>query len=56
MVPDYFGQEKPIQGKAVDIDRNGFLIIETKNGLLTLNSGEVSIRQNKEERDEVQGT
>lgn len=52
----YFGQEKPIQGKAVDIDRNGFLIIETKNGLLTLNSGEVSIRQNKEERDEVQGT
>ena len=43
----YFGQEKPIQGKAVDIDRNGFLIIETKNGLLTLNSGEVSIRQNK---------
>ena len=38
----YFGQEKPIQGKAVDIDRNGFLIIETKNGLLTLNSGEVS--------------
>lgn len=52
----YFGQEKPIQGKAVDIDRNGFLIIETKNGLLTLNSGEVSIRQNKEERHEVQGT
>ncbi|NCB70686.1 MAG: biotin--[acetyl-CoA-carboxylase] ligase [Clostridia bacterium] len=52
----YFGQEKPIQGKAVDIDRNGFLIIETKNGLLTLNSGEVSIRQNKEERYEVQGT
>ena len=52
----YFGQEKPIQGKAVDIDRNGFLIIETKNGLRTLNSGEVSIRQNKEERDEVQGT
>ena len=52
----YFRQEKPIQGKAVDIDRNGFLIIETKNGLLTLNSGEVSIRQNKEERHEVQGT
>ncbi|WP_028828377.1 biotin--[acetyl-CoA-carboxylase] ligase [Proteocatella sphenisci] len=45
----YFGKEAPIYGKAVDIDSNGFLIIETNNGLLTLNSGEVSIRQNEEE-------
>lgn len=52
----YFGKEEPIYGRAVDIDSNGFLIIETKNGLLTLNSGEVSIRQNKEEQNEIPET
>lgn len=38
------GEETSIKGKAVDIDKNGFLIIETENGLITLNSGEISIR------------
>lgn len=38
------GKETSIRGKAVDIDKNGFLIIETESGLITLNSGEISIR------------
>lgn len=38
------GNETSIRGKAVDIDKNGFLIIETESGLITLNSGEISIR------------
>lgn len=38
------GEETSIKGKAVDIDNNGFLIIETESGLITLNSGEISIR------------
>lgn len=38
------GEETSIKGKAVDIDKNGFLIIETETGLITLNSGEISIR------------
>ncbi|MGB5823483.1 MAG: biotin--[acetyl-CoA-carboxylase] ligase [Proteocatella sp.] len=38
------GEKESISGKAVNIDKNGFLIVETKNGLITLNSGEVSIR------------
>lgn len=38
------GKNESIPGKAVNIDKNGFLIVETENGLITLNSGEVSIR------------
>lgn len=38
------GKETSIRGKAVDIDKHGFLIIETETGLITLNSGEISIR------------
>lgn len=38
------GEETSIKGKAVDIDKNGFLIIETQTGIITLNSGEISIR------------
>lgn len=38
------GEKDSISGTAVNIDKNGFLIVETKNGLITLNSGEVSIR------------
>lgn len=38
------GEETSIKGTAVDIDKNGFLVIETETGLITLNSGEISIR------------
>lgn len=31
-------------GRAVDIDRDGGLIVETENGTVTLNTGEISLR------------
>jgi len=34
-------------GKAVEIDQNGFLVVETEKGLERLSSGEVSIRKAK---------
>ncbi len=39
------GQER--FGKAIDIDRDGGLIVETVDGAVTLNTGEISLRVNR---------
>lgn len=36
--------KKEVRGKAIDVDENGALIVETADGTISVNSGEVSVR------------
>lgn len=40
----YFRNNLPCQGRAVDIDQKGQLIVETEDGRETLNAGEISVK------------
>lgn len=37
-------KKETVTGKAVDIDENGALVVETENGIIRVTSGEVSVR------------
>ena len=46
MVDVYVG-DQIIRGKAIDIDENANLIVETENGIRKFNSGEARVRKNE---------
>ena len=37
-------KKETVTGKAVDVDENGALVVETADGVIRVTSGEVSVR------------